>query len=245
MLGRTHAVSGAVGWLAGCAAVSAAGAAVSTHAIVVGALVAAGSALVPDIDHPESTVSRSLGLVTGLLAAGVYASSAWLRQRSCAHCGVRRPRGGHRAVTHTAVFPLTVGGLLSLAGWLTGPAGGLPVVWLATALAVRGVLSRRTRGTIGAAVAATLAVAAASAGSSSWWWVGLPVAWGILAHSLGDSATMSGAPLLWPLRVRGCRWAPMGTPRSWRFRTGRAAERAVWWVLLVAGLASLSYLAAG
>lgn len=245
VLGRTHAVSAATGWLAGCAGLTAVGWPPSGHAVVVGATVAAGCALLPDVDHPESTIARTLGPVTGLLADGVNAGSRWLRGRSCQHCAARPTRGGHRAVTHTGVFAAAVGLLLSLAGWWFGPPAGLTVVWLAAGLAARAVLSRRQRGALGAAGIATLIAAAAASGPAGWWWIGLPVTWGVLAHSLGDSATMSGAPLAWPLQVRGCRWTPLGTPRWLRFRTSGSGELLVWWLLVVAGLTAAGYLVAG
>ncbi|MFI7073541.1 metal-dependent hydrolase [Micromonospora sediminicola] len=244
VLGRTHAVSAVAGWLGGCAVLTAAGWTPGMYPVVVGGVVAAGAALLPDIDHPESTISRTLGPVTGLLAAAVHAASRWVRWRTCRHCAARPPRGGHRAATHTALFALAVGALLALTGWLAGSAAGLAVVWATAGLAARAVLSRRQRGALGAAGIATAAACVAAGAPGGWWWIGLPVAWGILAHSLGDAATVSGAPLLWPLRVRGCRWAAVGTPRWVRFRTGAAGERVVWWLLVLSGLVTGGYLLA-
>ncbi|AEV86840.1 hypothetical protein ACWT_5822 [Actinoplanes sp. SE50] len=63
--------------------------------------------------------------------------------------------------------------------------------------------------------------------------------WGWLAHNLGDALTLSRVPLLWPLRIRGCRWTPVGTPRWMRFRTGSGIETVVVWMLAVTGAASL------
>lgn len=244
VLGRTHSVSAATGWLVGCAGLTAVGWTPSGHAVLVGGVVAAGCALLPDVDHPQSTIARTLGPVTGLLADGVHAGSRWLRGRSCRHCAARPPRGGHRAITHTALFAVAVGLALTVAGWLAGPPAGLAVVWLAAGLAARAVLSRRQRGALGAAGVATVVTAAAASGPAGWWWIGAPVAWGVLAHSLGDSATVSGAPLAWPLRVRGCRWAPLGTPRRLRFRTSGRGELVVWWALLLVCAGSGAYLLA-
>ncbi|TDC31099.1 hypothetical protein E1166_28215, partial [Micromonospora sp. KC213] len=41
---------------------------------------------------------------------------------------------------------------------------------------------------------------------------------------LGDALTFTRVPLLWPLRIRGCRWAALGIWAPLRFRTGSAAE---------------------
>ena len=57
--------------------------------------------------------------------------------------------------------------------------------------------------------------------------------WGMTMHeatisewlvAVGDAVTESGAPLLWPLPLRGRRWYPVGSPRALRFRTGGRVE---------------------
>lgn len=245
MMGRTHALSGGAGWLAGCAALTVVGHAPSASTTMVGALVSAGFALLPDVDHPSSTIARTLGPVTRLVASGVAAGAGRLRVASCGHCAARPGRGGHRAVTHTALFAATLGVLASLAGWLAGGRAGLVVVWLAVGLAARAMLNRRQRGTLGAVLLATFVTAAVHvAADVSWWWVGAPVAWGTLAHSLGDAATRSGAPLWWPLRIGGCRWRAVGSPRWARFRTGGLVERGVFALLLVGSLGGFGYVIA-
>ncbi|WP_239171135.1 metal-dependent hydrolase [Actinoplanes campanulatus] len=70
-MGRSHALSGGVGWLAGCAALTAAGAAPAPAAVVFGAAIATGMALAPDVDHPKSTIAHSVGHLTRMLAGGV------------------------------------------------------------------------------------------------------------------------------------------------------------------------------
>ena len=55
-------------------------------------------------------------------------------------------------------------------------------------------------------------------------WLGTALTLGMVVHSLGDAVTETGAPLLWPLRIRQRRWYPVGSPRPLRFRTGGAVE---------------------
>ncbi|MDI5938020.1 metal-dependent hydrolase [Micromonospora sp. DH15] len=206
VMGRSHALSGAVVWLGGCAVAAGLEARPAVGTVVVGAAVTAGGALLPDVDHPGSVVARSLGPVTRLVAQG---------------------RGGHRAVTHTLLFAVAAGLLVSLACWVGGDVAAAVVAGLAAALAARGVLRRRTRGAYGAAAAGLFVgvMAAALPGPvAGWWWVGLPLGLGCLVHSLGDALTFSRVPLLWPIRIRGCRWAPLGMWAPLRFRTGSAAE---------------------
>jgi membrane-bound metal-dependent hydrolase YbcI (DUF457 family) len=145
-------------------------------------------------------------------------------------------------VTHTALFAVALGLVAGVAGWLAGPRAGLPVVWVATGLAARAMLTRRQRGTLGAVLLASfVTVAVYVTAGPSWWWIGVPVAWGTLAHSLGDAVTKHGAPLVWPWRIRGCRWARVGTPGWLRFRTGGLVERAVWVLLLVGAVGGFGY----
>jgi len=58
---------------------------------------------------------------------------------------------------------------------------------------------------------------------------------GVLAHQAGDACTNSGIPMLWPIQVRGKRWAHYGLlPEPLRFETGGVVETGV--TLLLYGL---------
>jgi membrane-bound metal-dependent hydrolase YbcI (DUF457 family) len=166
MMGRSHALTGAAAYLA----FGPKGGLIST---AVGTAVAAGAALLPDIDHPKATAATFLGPVTGLLARGVAAVS-----------------GGHRGGTHSALgVALAYGGAYGIGRW--GP-------WQAQAVAVALLVALGTRALgkyarvacfavgIGAAVAAPALVPAT-------------VAIGYLAHLAGDVLTDCGIRPLWPL----------------------------------------------
>lgn len=236
MMGRSHAASGAVAWLCACAAGSLASLDAHPRTVVVGAVVAAGAAVLPDIDHPSSTVARSLGPLTRSVARGVSWVADFVQDRTCAHC-TDDDSIGHRALTHTALGCLAAGGMVSLMGWRWGLPGALVVVFAASALALLALLPpRRGRWARSVLFAATFTAAVGGLWpASSWWWLGAPVAFGTLAHCVGDALTISGCPVLWPLRIRGCRWARLGSPRRLRFRTGGAVE--TW---LVGGLMVLA-----
>ncbi|MDG4823875.1 metal-dependent hydrolase [Asanoa sp. WMMD1127] len=262
MMGKSHALSGAVGWLGGCAGLVAAGQAVSPLSIVAGAAVAGGFALLPDIDHPGSTVSRTLGPITRLISRGVSDAAAAFGKATCDHCERRPGQGGHRLITHTVPFALGVTVLAALAGRLWGVTTSIVIVgfavWLATHTALRPntrseivdalipgrIRGRRARkysaalGSLIAAVVVAVTVREVAEPGASWWWVGLAAGWGTLAHSLGDSLTHWGSPLFWPARVRGCTWRTVGTPRWMRFRAGGPVER--WLVAPVMGLVGLA-----
>ena len=135
MMGKSHALSGSVGWLAGCAALNAAGHPPRPLPVVAGAIVSAGFALLPDIDHPGSTVARTLGPLTRTVSRIVSGLSAGFGRATCDHCDRRPGQGGHRLVTHTIPFAVAVTALWALAGHVWGAIASVVVVGLATWLA--------------------------------------------------------------------------------------------------------------
>src|SRR5690606_21692313 len=105
MMGHSHALSGALVWLAaapGLAALTP----VAEHATVpaellAGALVCAGAAMLPDLDPPKATIAQTFGPVTWVLSKAVNALA-----------------GGHRQATHSLLFCLAAGvGAHLLAEW--------------------------------------------------------------------------------------------------------------------------------
>lgn len=223
MMGRTHATSGAALWLAGCATAPLIGVHPQPGTVLLGATVCAGAALLPDVDHPCSTVAYSCGPFSRLVARGVGRLSA--RVHAATRTRLDRPdQDGHRTCTHTAVFALAAGVLSALA---CGLGGRWATLGLVAALLGLGWSAMFRRGAIAASVLA-VAVAWASAQHGGWW-LGVPVAAGCLAHCLGDALTNSGCPILWPLTVQGRRWFPVGPPRACRFGTGGGVER---WLVL-------------
>ena len=113
MLGRDHALSGAVVFAALAPSLH-----VTAAHLAAGVVLAAGAGVLPDIDHPDSTISRSFGFLTEWFA--------WV---------VDRLSGGHRHGTHSilgiAVF--TAGaygaGLFQLSGPASIAHGHLAFSW--------------------------------------------------------------------------------------------------------------------
>ncbi len=266
MMGKSHALSGAVGWLAGCATFTQLVHAPSPTAVWAGAAVSAGFALLPDLDHPGSTVSRALGPATRAASWVTSRASSVIRGKSCRHCA-GKAGGGHRGLTHTAAGAAGVGCVVTgLHVWLGGRAALVVVgfaVWLLAHAAmsskwrakvgdvvlpgrfrVRGKTAHRFTAAVGSALLGVLAMASVH-DHRSWWWIGIPAAWGCLAHSLGDALTYSAVPLCWPARIGVCRWTPVGTPRWMRFRTGSRTETAVVVLMLSAGIAAIAIMGSG
>ncbi len=206
MMGPDHGWTGAAVFAAIAPTLPAAG-----PALAFGITVCAGAAVLPDIDHPDSTVSRQFGFLTESLA--------WV---------VNKLSGGHRHGTHSllGVTVVTAGAWFAGAWQATAPTRhGMPVPsWhllpaglflaLIYAAAVRALLGqvflrhlRLARFTGHHADAAGIIAALATL---QWggdltevtrWHVPLlavAVAVGCLSHLAGDMCTHGGCPLLWP-----------------------------------------------
>lgn len=264
-MGRSHALSGAAVWLTGAAALHAAGAQLSASAVSIGAVVCAGWALAPDLDHPSSAIARCGGPIT----RGIARVTGWAGARVHAATKTRWDRpdlDGHRTLTHTAVWALLCGVVGEVAGWWYGRWAAAVLVGCAASLAFTTVLSRRLRRSgLPLLAVAGLAAAAYRAAPGSCWWLGVATGGGCLIHCLGDALTNSGCPILWPLPIkvtmrsstltpvasgewpqryqrqdRWRRWYLVGTPRAVRFDTGGPVEE-----LVARGLAVVVVTAAG
>src|SRR4051812_37607390 len=98
MMGKTHALSGA---LAGLAAVPVLGqerllgeyaVSLSPEQIAAGAVVCAGAAILPDIDHHNGRIANTYGPIT-------HHMCKWIGKLS----------GGHRHATHSILFAVGIG----------------------------------------------------------------------------------------------------------------------------------------
>ncbi|MGY1722383.1 metal-dependent hydrolase [Blastococcus sp. SYSU DS0533] len=217
MLGHSHALSGL-----------AAGAATLPWAPVQGAVgqgawVAAvgGFAMLPDLDHRNSTVSDMWGPVTDVPAGAVGALA-----------------GGHRWGTHDAVLAPVAFGALAMAAsgafW-----SSLLLLALAIGLALRAlhfVIPGRAETTI----LGNLLLSWCGAwllldhtGTPSW----LPwaVAAGVLTHVVGDAITTAGVPvpLLWLVKRKRLALSPV--------RTGATVEKVALVPLFVVATAVFAY----
>lgn len=229
-LGHTHALSGlvtgtAVGMYASHVRIEhvALGHLSPGHLAIFAGLTA-GAAVLPDIDHPDSTLARSFGFLTK--------GFAWL---------VGKISGGHRHLTHAILgiagftvlawlavkFRLDIGGKIALALFLS-----LIIAGALYALAVHG------HGADVLAIAAAIALVIRGYGLAL---VAIAVCLGCVTHVLGDMLTVQGCPLLYPFSD----WHFRLLPEPLAFTTGTWPEL---WVLdpaLAAGLGWLIYQAVG
>jgi membrane-bound metal-dependent hydrolase YbcI (DUF457 family) len=182
MMGPTHALSGAVAGLLILPQFSS-----GALPLLSGIAVAAGAALWPDIDQPQSSVAHTffwpghaLGKVVGDLS------------------------GGHRHATHSLLCAAAVGlGLFTIG--MASPFRAL-LLFLLVAPAVHvGLQATRSEvplwlGMFGLALTGLLTYAWAPFMSPTLLAVAAMSGW--LAHLAGDALTKGGVPLLWPYARR-------------------------------------------
>ena len=241
MMGRTHAATGVLAGLLLGPAIGLQGLA----EIGPFAATCAGYALLPDLDHPGSTVTRKLGPITGAASAGLRALSAALYRATKGPMD-ERCDGTHRHATHTILFATLVGAACwaSTAAW----GGWVVLVWLAFGLVLAyDRLGKLMLVPFGVAAASWLpqvdsptgfGAAALAAFDESVGWLGIAVAAGCVVHCLGDAITEAGCPFLFPVPIAGETWYELRPPRWLRIHTGKRVEN--WLVFPLVVLACLA-----
>ncbi|WP_236238895.1 metal-dependent hydrolase [Streptomyces sp. CC228A] len=240
MMGPAHSLSGAAAWLGVGAAAAAAGHPMPWPVLVVGALICAGAALAPDLDHKAATISRAFGPVSRWLCEVVDKLSYAVYKATRTAKDPRRS-GGHRTLTHTWVWAVAIGAGASALAVTGGRWAVLAILFVHLVLAVEGLLWKAARVSsdilvwlLGATSAWILAGFLDQPGNGSAWlfdapgqeylWLGLPIVLGALVHDIGDALTVSGCPVLWPIPIAGRRWHPIGPPKALRFKAGAWVE---------------------
>jgi len=241
MLGRDHALSGAVVFAALAPSMH-----VTAAHLAAGVVLGAGAGVLPDIDHPDSTIARSFGFLTEWFA--------WV---------VDRISGGHRHGTHSllgiAVF--TAGaygaGLFQLSEPKAAATGHLVFSWhmVPAALVLALLYSSALRALhIGGHHGDLLGVAAALVTCFTgadltqltvWSWhvplLAAATAIGCAAHIAGDELTHGGCPLLWPASMHEFHLLP----RPLQITTAKLCETWIVFPLLLVGLAVAVWHATG
>lgn len=194
-----------------------------------------GAAVFPDIDHPEATVAHTFGPLSHRMSKIVHATSS-------AVYGITRSRrdqdrdGGHRGLTHTALFAAGTGVAVYFLIARFGPWAAAGILFLFASYGLRGLAggwAHRHGWLLTTGTAATLTGAAtlllwSQPIAAVAWWFATAVTVGCLVHLFGDAVTTQGVPVFWPIPLRGQRWRMVGTPRFMRFDTGRDSRAELW-----------------
>lgn len=231
VMGPTHAMSGAAVGLAVAQILPASWGGVTSPAeAFVFAGIGAGAALLPDLDSPQATVSRSFGPVSVGLSHLVENTAQALvnatRTAQDSHCG-----NGHRTATHTIWFALAAGLACSALVAVGGKAATVALLFFFLGLGLRGLFpswSKKNDWIVVAALSLGCALAVwqfvpASASPAA---VGGAVAIGVLTHIGGDWLTKMGVPLLGGVvTVNGKRWWDFGAPSAVRIQASGTADQ--------------------
>jgi len=108
MMGPAHSLSGAAAWLGVGAAAAATGHPMPWPVILVGALICAGAALAPDLDHKAATISRAFGPLSRGLCE-IVDKLSYAVYKATRKQGDPRRSGGHRTLTHTWLWAVLIG----------------------------------------------------------------------------------------------------------------------------------------
>ncbi len=174
-----------------------------------------GYGVLPDLDHPQATLARTLGPVTKAISQVVHNIS-----------------GGHRKGTHTIWMALLVVGLVTVLAAKFGRPALIPVVFVGFYLFAM-ILHlaphhRSGRGELVYALEAAAATAAVYEFIPDWWFVPFAAGFGVLGHIVGDILTVEGVPILYPLAKKFVVRVPL------LGRTDSAREHGFAWLLVPA-----------
>lgn len=266
VMGPTHAMSGAAGWLAGTAV---AGAAIggfqsgSLPVLLMGTMVTAGAALAPDIDSHSSTVVNSFGVIGK--GAHHAANGASVSVYNATRSRYDKPRtNGHRTLFHTGVVAIGAGLLTSFLGSISatvdimgktftwGQVFSLVIMFIFTHLALAGLFEKQVKSArkkygpylmMLASAVLTLITAKFLPENNTYGWLGLAVGLGWFIHLLGDAITKMGVPVVFPIKIKGKRWWDVTLPSMLRITAGGKFEKVILLPALTVATAVLLFFA--
>ncbi|MFC9974753.1 metal-dependent hydrolase [Spirillospora sp. NPDC127200] len=188
MMGKTHALSGALLWL-GAVPFLSQERLIGDHAVdlspqqlLAGAVVCAGAALLPDIDHHNGRIANTFGPIT---------------QVFCKYVG--KLSGGHRMATHSILFAVAMGFAMD---WLATEFvyGWWAALFVIVGFGLRGIgldfEGKEPQSALADCALAGFAVYLMHGLDMSF--AGFAVFLGCIAHVIGDCLTPRGCPVLWP-----------------------------------------------
>lgn len=210
MMGRTHAVSGTLAFGGATLAF-----AFSVPELIIGVILATGASMMPDLDHPNATMTKSLGPLS------------WI---AC-HFVILPIFGGHRKGTHSIFFAVVIGIGAQVALMYRHEIAGGVALSILMSLAV-GSLVRlfKIRGWADDISGIVVSPAVVFLTDIDLRMVPPALMLGCLAHVAGDCLTDRGCPVLWPLSSK--KWT-VGL-----FTTNKIGEKIAFFVI-VAGIIAI------
>ena len=196
------------------------------------AAITAGAALLPDIDSPQATVSKTFGFLS------MGAAHACENAALAVYHGTKTDRdndreNGHRTATHTVWFALAAGAITTVLVGVFGKPAAIGVLFVTLGLALRGLFPEWSGRSDWLAITAASAAAAAAV----WAWLpqmaggvalGTAITIGVIAHLLGDALTKSGVPMLGGVvSINGKKWWDICPPGFMRIHANGVADKAL------------------
>ncbi len=180
----------------------------TVQSLLLAIVIGGGYALWPDLDHPRAMAANTFGWISKGIAKLIDKLSIFV------YFGTKRRKdanrqGGHRTLTHTFAWAAGSGAttyFLAPNIW-----ANLTIVFIGLCLGLRGLFPKTTNN-MGKVVLWITALTITSTMYVGYIQVFTPLQLAIIVfvgsiiHCLGDCLTNSGAPLLWPLPIRGQTW---------------------------------------
>lgn len=248
VMGPTHAMSGAGAWLAGVtfsSAIMTSMGVTDPTVYFLGAMIAGGAALAPDIDSHSSTVVNSFGIM-----GKVFHRIANSMSLTVYHATRTRKDGdrnnGHRTLFHTPIMAIFISLIVALSTSLKhtvtifdkvfslGQLSALFVLFIFLHLAMAGIFEKKIKSArrkygpyvmLAFSAVVTVIIASLMPSGETYAWLGFAVGFGWFMHLLGDMITKMGVPLLFPIKFRGKRWWDVTLPTALRIKAGGDFEK--------------------
>lgn len=177
MMGRSHALTGVAAGI-GATYVTV----VPVPAAIVGTVFCAGAALVPDIDHHNSTITKTFGPITAVLS--------WV---------VRKISGGHRYGTHSIFGIGTAGAMAQYGVMYRHTIPGQVVLSVIMILGFAGMIRLfRIPGWFDDVAPIPIVIGIVHFTDLPLGIIPPALVLGCAIHVIGDVVTKSGCPLFWP-----------------------------------------------
>lgn len=181
MMGRTHVLTGIAGGLGTTYLLT-----MSVPSAIVGTVLCAGAALVPDLDHKKATITRTFGPITKALS---YA--------------VRKISGGHRVGTHSFLGIAVIGVMAQYGVMYRDELPARIMLCTLMCLALGGAIRMlRIPGWIDDVAPIPVVIGLVCFTSVPLEIVPPALMLGCAIHVAGDVITKGGCPLWWPLSHR-------------------------------------------
>ena len=201
-----------------------------------------GASLMPDLDAVQSTSINTLGPI-GVALSKIMRATSSIIQKTFRSSSDSKDPDPHRGFWHTILSALLIGFIVT---GLTSIKFNMFTIWnfvvtfdkfivvfiifISIQLLIASLfksLYKKSKGSITGGISmgiGSLVIAVTLISllppDLSYNWVGAAVTFGWIAHILGDMITVSGVPLLFPLKYRGKRW--------WDFRLPLGIKAGGW-----------------